>query len=296
MHSCNEQPAREEYETTAAPNEPNNPTNPTKPNKLNKLNKPDKPTIRLKLQLAYVGTDFHGWQLQDGTRTVQGCLEEAFAQLAGRAVRVHGAGRTDAGVHALGQVAHVLVPAERANLPWHRALNALLPPDVCVVGVQTVPDSFHARFDAVRKTYSYTLWTEPAYILPQRRAFVWPVGCLDTDAMVQAAKHLVGRRDWAAFQNQGTPVRSTVRTVLDVHPERGVRQHETVWFFSADGFLKQMVRNMMGCLVMVGKGKLSPAQVDAILQQGSRASAPATAPARGLCLEQVEYPASSEDL
>ncbi|SDB35807.1 tRNA pseudouridine38-40 synthase [Desulfonatronum thiosulfatophilum] len=278
MYSCNDRPAREESETIAAFNSSDKASE-----------EPIEPTTRLKLQLAYAGTDFHGWQLQDGARTVQGCLEKALAQLVGRPVRVHGAGRTDAGVHALGQVAHVQVPARRGNLPWQRALNALLPQDVCVVEVQIVPDSFHARFDANRKTYSYTLWTEPTYVLPQRKGYVWPVGRLDLEAMVQASKYLVGRRDWSAFQNRGTPVRSTVRTVFDVHPEIGGRPNETVWFFSADGFLKQMVRNMMGCLVTVGKGKLCADQVEAILRQGSRASAPATAPARGLCLERVEY-------
>jgi tRNA pseudouridine38-40 synthase len=114
-------------------------------------------SIRLKFQVAYVGTDFHGWQLQNGARTVQGCLEEALEQLAGRSVRVHGAGRTDAGVHALGQVAHVDVPAARRDLPWQRALNALLPPDVTIVRLEQIAETFHARFDAIQKTYSYTL-------------------------------------------------------------------------------------------------------------------------------------------
>lgn len=245
--------------------------------------------IRLKLQLAYVGTNFHGWQLQDGARTVQGCLEAALGRLAGRPVRVHGAGRTDSGVHALGQVAHVDVPADRADLPWQRALNALLPLDLCVVRIESVSQTFHARFDAVHKTYSYTLWTEADYILPQRRAFVWQTGKLDEQAMAQAAGILVGRKDWSAFQNQGTPVRSAVRTVLDIHAEPGQHPRETVWFLTADGFLKQMVRNIMGCLVMVGRGRVTVDDVEVILRQRRRALAPATAPAQGLCLEQVAY-------
>lgn len=247
-------------------------------------------SVRLKLTLAYLGAGFHGWQLQAGARTVQGCLEQALAQLAGENVRVHGAGRTDAGVHALGQVAHVDVPASKADLPWQRALNALLPPDLAVVHVARASPTFHARFDAVRKTYSYTLWTEPGYLLPQRRPFVWPTGPLDQEAMTAAARKLEGRRDWSAFQNKGTPVRSSMRTVYDFHCEAGSRPEEAIWLISADGFLKQMVRNIMGCLVMVGKGRLSPAQMLELTEQGRRESAPATAPARGLCLERVDYP------
>lgn len=245
--------------------------------------------IRLKFQVAYVGTGFHGWQLQDGARTIQGCLEAALERLAGRPVRVHGAGRTDAGVHALGQVAHVDVPATRRDLPWQRALNALLPPDATIVHLERVPATFHARFDATQKNYSYTLWHEPRWLLPQRRAYAWQVGELDRDVMTQAARKLVGCRDWSAFQNQGTPVRSPVRTVRDIHCKADTSPHESVWLFTADGFLKQMVRNLMGCLVMVGKGRLTTDQVMEILAQGRRESAPATAPARGLCLERVDY-------
>ncbi|SMP42298.1 tRNA pseudouridine38-40 synthase [Desulfonatronum zhilinae] len=247
------------------------------------------PAIRLKFQVAYIGTGFHGWQLQDGARTVQGCLEAALERLAGRPVRVHGAGRTDAGVHALGQVAHVDVPANRRDLPWQRALNALLPPDVTIVRLEQVSETFHARFDAIQKTYTYTLWHEPRWLLPQRRAYVWQVGELDRDAMAQSALKLLGRRDWSAFQNRGTPVRSPVRTVQDIHVRAGIYPQESVWLFTADGFLKQMVRNLMGCLVMVGKGRLTTDQVMNILAQGRRESAPATAPARGLCLERVDY-------
>lgn len=254
------------------------------------------PSIRLKLQVAYIGTGFHGWQLQDGVRTVQGCLETALERLAGRSVRVHGAGRTDAGVHALGQVAHVDVPATRRDLPWQRAMNALLPPDVTIARLEQVSETFHARFDAIQKTYSYTLWHETRWLLPQHAPYVWQVGELDRDAMSQTARKLIGRRDWSAFQNQGTPVRSPVRTVRDIHCKPGVHPRESVWLFTADGFLKQMVRNLMGCLVMVGKGRLSTDQVLAILGQRRRETAPATAPARGLCLERVDYAGGSGEI
>lgn len=246
-------------------------------------------TVRLRLVVAYAGTAFHGWQLQAGDRTVQGVLEGALAVLAGGAVRVVGSGRTDAGVHALGQVAHADVPAVRAGLPWRKAINALLPRDVAVVAAGPAPPGFHARFWARRKTYAYTLWTEPEFVIPQRRPFVWNCGPVDGAAMAEAARMCLGTHDFAAMQNAGTEVKSTVRTLIAAVPGPGATPFETCWRFTADGFLKQMVRNLMGCLVAVGKGKVSPEDVRSLLSEGDRTRAPATAPARGLCLESVEY-------
>lgn len=245
--------------------------------------------VRLRLVVAYDGSRFHGWQLQAGDRTVQGVLEAALATLAGRPVRAIGSGRTDAGVHALGQVVHADVPRKRAGLPWRRALNALLPGDAAVVEAGPAPPGFHARFGAVRKTYAYTLWAEPEFVFPHRRPYVWACGPVDREAMDLAAREFLGRRDFAAMQNTGTDVGSTVRTLESVAAWPGQTPFETVWRFTADGFLKQMVRNLMGCLVAVGKGKVSPARVRSLLTEGDRTLAPATAPARGLCLESVEY-------
>ncbi|NMC48546.1 MAG: tRNA pseudouridine(38-40) synthase TruA [Desulfovibrio sp.] len=245
--------------------------------------------VRLRLVVAYQGTRFHGWQLQAGDRTVQGVLEEALAVLAGVPVRAVGSGRTDAGVHALGQTVHVDVPRDRAGLPWRRALNALLPDDVAVVAAETAPEGFHARFGALRKTYAYTLWTEPEFVWPQRRPFVWACGPVDPAVMEAAALEFTGTRDFAAMRNVGTAIATTVRTVFSVTRLPGATPFETVWRFTADGFLKQMVRNMMGCLVAAGKGKVSPGDVRSLITEGDRTRAPATAPARGLCLESVEY-------
>ncbi|QLA17883.1 tRNA pseudouridine(38-40) synthase TruA [Desulfolutivibrio sulfoxidireducens] len=249
----------------------------------------DHPVVRLRLVLAYDGTRFHGWQLQAGDRTVQGVVEKALEVLAGVPVRAIGSGRTDAGVHALGQTAHADVPADRAGLPWRRAVNALLPEDVAVVSAEIAPAGFHARFGAVQKTYAYCLWTEPEFVWPQRRPFVWACGPVDMAAMNAAAREFVGTRDFAAMQNTGTEIASTVRTVFSITPTPGTTPFETIWRFTADGFLKQMVRNMVGCLVAVGKGKVSPEDVRSLLTEGDRTRAPATAPARGLCLEAVEY-------
>ena len=244
---------------------------------------------RIKLTLAYDGTGFSGWQLQPRDRTVQGELESALARILGSPARVHGSGRTDAGVHALGQVAHFDCPDGRADLPWQRALNATLPPDVRVVEAAPADDGFHARYSARSKTYEYALWHEPGYCLPQRRAFVWACGPVDFAAMEAAAGELAGEHDFAAFQNVGTPVKSTVRTLASLTRHPGATPQESVWRFEADGFLKQMVRNLMGCLVACGKARLALPEVRAILLSGDRSSAPATAPPQGLTLIGPEY-------
>ena len=250
--------------------------------------------IRLRFLLAYRGEGFHGWQLQPASqgRTVQGCLEEALFRLCGTPVRVHGSGRTDAGVHALGQVAHADAPEGKAGLPWRKALNALLPPDLSVLSAEPAPENFHARFSALSKTYSYTLWLEPGFVLPQREPFVWDAarhGAPDPALMEEAAAILTGERDFKAFQNAGTPVRNTVRVIHSISRHPGPTPFEEVWMFRANGFLKQMVRNLMGCMVAAGRGKVSPLHIRSLLTEPDRTRAPATAPAKGLCLEHVEY-------
>jgi len=246
---------------------------------------------RLKIILAYQGTHFAGWQYQpEGQgRSVQACLEEALSRLAGRFVRAIGASRTDSGVHALHQVAHADVPAERARIPWQRALNALLPRDMAVVAVEAAPPGFHARRAAAIKTYAYALWLEPSFLLPQRRPFVWNTGPLDLEAMDQAARAFLGVHDFAAFQNAGTPVARTVREILSLERHPGPTPHEVVWRVRGPGFLKQMVRNMVGCLVHAGRGKANAETVRFLLKAKNRALAPATAPAWGLCLEHMEF-------
>ncbi|WP_419785918.1 tRNA pseudouridine(38-40) synthase TruA [Pseudodesulfovibrio sp.] len=244
---------------------------------------------RVKLVIAYEGTDFSGWQLQARDRTVQGELEGALARLVGVPVRAHGSGRTDAGVHAMGQVVHFDCAEDRMGLPWRRALNALLPPDVRVLDAEPVSDDFHARYSAEYKTYEYVLWHEAGYCLPQRRRFVWNCGPVDFTAMEAAAALLVGEHDFSAFQNVGTPVKSTVRTIFDLSRHAASDPRESVWRFTANGFLKQMVRNIMGCLVACGRGFLPVLQVRQILDSGDRSKAPATAPPQGLSLVCLKY-------
>lgn len=253
---------------------------------------------RIRLTLAYDGTRFHGWQVQDvpagEPRTVQGEVEKALARIAERPLRVHGSGRTDTGVHALAQIAHFDAPEAKAHIPWQKALNALMPDDVRVLDAKTAPADFHARYSAVSKTYAYSFWAGGRYVLPQRRNFTWSPGTLDIPAMEEAAALLTGTHDFAAFQNTGTEVASTERTVTELArgevPDLGAVGAEMVWRISADGFLKQMARNIFGLLAAIGRGKFPPAEAAKALACRDRSLAGyATAPARGLTLVQVGY-------
>ncbi len=248
---------------------------------------------RIKLIIAYVGTDFHGWQTQAAPPgqqeqpTIQSAIMRAVTELTGRRIHVHGAGRTDSGVHARRQVAHMDAPDLRID--WQMALNTRLPPSIRIVAAEEVDPRFHAQHSAVGKTYRYALWLDRRFTPPHLYPFVWNCGPLDEDAMLAAAGSLQGRHDFSAVRNAGTEVDSAVRTVTLVAREPVRKEFLRVWRFEADGFLKQMVRNMMGLLVRVGQHKVPVEEVAAILARGDRRHAGVTAPARGLCLHRVRY-------
>ena len=253
---------------------------------------------RLKLTIAYVGTQYHGWQTQARKNasplpTIQNIIEDAVAHVLGERVHVHGAGRTDAGVHAEAQVAHLDVPESRARMDWQLALNTLLPRDIRIADAVLVPDTFHAQHSAVRKTYEYRLWLSKRYTPPQLYPFVWACGPVDVERMDEGSRYLLGKRDFASLKNAGTDLRTTVRTILSITrtPEGPLPEGclELTWRFEADGFLKQMVRNTMGLLVAVGRGKLEPADIPGILDACDRRIAPLTAPACGLTMKKVWY-------
>jgi len=244
----------------------------------------------IKVTLAYDGTNYHGFQEQRGTRfrTVQGVLEDRLSRLAKSPIRVIGAGRTDAGVHARGQVINFAagnwpVPAERVAY----ALNSLLPGDIVALDAVEVPESFHARFSAVAKTYRYTIyngkWQSPflrlySYHVPKP---------LDHAAMQKAACCLEGRHDFSAFRALGTPVKSTVRTLYQA---RVTREGDLVYVdLRADGFLYHMARMITGTLIRVGLGKLPAGEVAGILESRDSLKGGPTAPARGLSLEKIDY-------
>lgn len=243
---------------------------------------------RIRLTVAYVGTRYHGWQIQKNGRSIQEALETRISRICGKPVRVHGSGRTDAGVHATGQVAHFDAPDGNA-IPWQKALNSMLPEDIAVVDARAAEPGFHARFSAVSKRYAYTLWTDPRFVLPQRAPFVWSVRGLNLEAMDRAAALLAGTHDFASFQNAGTELKTTIRTLEPIIRVPGLCPGEWILHFQADGFLKQMVRNLTAFLVEVGRGRLCPEDGPRLFRTRDRRLAPATAPPQGLCLEEVFY-------
>jgi tRNA pseudouridine38-40 synthase len=241
----------------------------------------------LKLTLAYDGTSYVGWQRQAAGESIQGLLERALMPFDGTPIVVHGAGRTDAGVHALGQVASLQFAPAHDPATVLKALNARLPVDVRVLAVEVVPDDFHARFSATGKTYRYQIRNAPI-ANPFERLYEWHLSePLDIPAMQQAARALVGRHDFAAFQSAGTEVSSTVRTMhrAEVRGENDVLTFE----ISGDGFLRHMVRALAGTLVDVGRGTRAPENMARLLGGAARSDAGATAPPHGLFLMSVHY-------
>jgi tRNA pseudouridine38-40 synthase len=249
--------------------------------------------LNYRLTLAYDGSDFAGWQAQaaGGGRTVQGTVEDALATLTGGArVAVAGAGRTDAGVHALGQVASFALASPWDPADLQRALNAVLPDDVRVLDAAECADEFHARRSATGKLYRYTLDTGPVQ-LPTRRRFAGHVPWTLDERTAQAAAALfVGGHDFASLASSGGSVKTTVRTVTrsEVRREDG-RADTWIYEVEATGFLRRMVRSMVGAIVEAGRGAWTVERLGEALQARDRRTWPAPAAARGLTLVRVSY-------
>lgn len=267
----------------------------------------------LKVTLAYDGSAYCGWQRQARGVSVQGLLEEALSRIEGSPVTVHGAGRTDAGVHALGQVASAVAATALDTRTLRRAMNSMLPPDVRVIEVEDTPEGFHARFSAKDKTYEYWIF-EGDVQPPFARAWSWHrTYRLDLSAMDQAAGALVGTHDWSVFQSSGTGVRSAIRTLthasVRVEPVHAGPVGLTdgrdpaaspsnadgrfiVFRVEANGFLRHMVRAIAGTLVEIGEGRRAADSIPALIASRDRVLAGPTAPALGLVLVGVDYGAS----
>jgi tRNA pseudouridine38-40 synthase len=249
--------------------------------------------VNYKLLLQYDGTEFHGWQIQGDLRTVQGELTQALSLIDGRSVNVHGSGRTDAGVHAEGQVASVEIQREISTEKLRAATNANIGKDVRVLSVESVPDDFHARYSALEKTYVYRIVNGPVISPFWWRYAHQDARPLDLDRMRQSAEVLLGKHDWTAFSAAQSDVEDRVRTVTQVEiSERADERSPSPLIeikVSAEGFLRYMVRAIAGTLMAVGRGELDHDAIVEAVETGARPTAAVTAPACGLTLLSVRY-------
>lgn len=242
----------------------------------------------VKLTITYDGTNYCGWQVQPNKITIQEVIEKALLTLTGEKIKVIGSGRTDAGVHAEGQVAHF--KREKENIPPEKfalALNIILPDDVKIVKSERADDDFSARRSAKRKTYVYRTYVSTA-ILPLKDRYALQLEKQpDVSAMKECAKLIEGEHDFKAFCSSGTSVKTTVRTVYSIDIEE--RGNEIIFSVTGNGFLYNMVRIIVGTLLAVGRGKIGKKEVEDMLATGKRALGGKTIPAKGLTLLSVEY-------
>jgi tRNA pseudouridine38-40 synthase len=244
-------------------------------------------TVRLLIQ--YDGTEYVGWQRQPTGPSIQGVLEEALGRIEGRAVAIHGAGRTDAGVHAEGQVASARISSPLDDATLMRALNANLPATVRVQGVDTAADDFHARFSAVAKTYEYRIWNGAA-VPPFLRLYTWQVPQpLDLDLLRSATAALPGTHDFSAFQGSGTTTNTPVRTIVSAQWHDARPAAPLVFEITGRGFLRHMVRSLAGTLVEIGLQRRPAGDIARLLESGCRSDVGRTAPPCGLFLVRVDY-------
>ena len=238
--------------------------------------------------VEYDGTAYHGWQRQKADRTIQGEIEKALTTMTGKPVSLAGSGRTDAGVHAIGQTASFSSDAGLSPDIYLKGLNSLLPDDILIRVCESMDPAFHARYDARSKLYQYRILNRDMPSILERH-YVWHIRQrLSLKAMQKATTYFVGEHDFKAFEGTGSPRTSTVRHVIRAGM-RQTRDNQILFDIEADGFLRYMVRNIVGTLVDVGKGRILGEDVKEILLSGDRSLAGATAPAKGLFIMQVNY-------
>ena len=245
-------------------------------------------TKNFKIIVEYDGTRYHGWQRQKEDATIQGEIEKALLIMTTKRVVLNGSGRTDAGVHALGQTANFHCDTDIEPGAFLKGLNSLLAEDIVIRDCRQVDDAFHARYNVISKIYHYQIFNHP---VPSafKRLYVWSIRKqLNTKAMRSAISDLIGSHDFKAFEGVGSPRTHTTRHVMAADLAESANRLLT-FRIEADGFLRFMVRNIVGTLVDVGLGKTSPAEFKQILKSRDRTKAGPTAPARGLCLMEVKY-------
>lgn len=243
--------------------------------------------MRIALGVEYDGSGYNGWQSQPDVPNVQDALQLALSGIAGEGVDVLAAGRTDTGVHALEQVVHFDTGVDRPLSAWVRGTNALLPKDVAVLWALPVADEFHARFSAQARSYQYVLVNRPSRVGVHHGKVGWFHAPLDVGSMREAAGHLLGRHDFSSFRSAECQAKTPVKHLqrLDIR-----RQGDTIIFdLTADAFLHHMVRNILGCLVYVGKGKHPPQWTKEVLEHRNRTHAAPTFAPDGLYLKRIHY-------
>jgi len=241
-----------------------------------------------KIIIEYDGTRYHGWQRQKKDITIQGEIEKALGIMTAKHIVVNGSGRTDAGVHARGQVANFLCDTDLSPRVFQKGLNSLLPEDIVIRECRQVEDTFHARYDVKSKTYHYKIFNHPVPAA-MNRSYVWSIRKqLNIMAIRSAVSYIIGSHDFKAFEGTGSPRAHTTRHVMAADLIKSDNRLLT-FRIEADGFLRFMVRNIVGTLVDVGLDKTLPAEFKQILESRDRSKAGATAPPRGLCLMEVKY-------
>jgi tRNA pseudouridine38-40 synthase len=244
--------------------------------------------MRIAMGVEYDGTAFHGWQTQGDVNTVQERLEEALSKVADHPVKVQCAGRTDAGVHGLGQVVHFDSDSPRSPRNWTLGVNVNLPRDISVSWVQQVADEFHARFSATSRSYRYIILNRSTRSALWAKRAVWIHRPLDETRMQAAACHLVGTHDFSSYRAQGCQAKSPVRTVTELEVRR--EEERIIIDISANAFLHHMVRNIAGVLIAIGEGDRPVEWSKEVLEYRNRTLGGVTAPPQGLYLVRIEYP------
>jgi tRNA pseudouridine38-40 synthase len=245
----------------------------------------------IKLTLAYDGTAYAGWQVQSYKNTIQQIVEAAISKIASEPIRVTASGRTDAGVHALGQVVGFRTESRLSTEVFVRALNAELPRDIAVLDAAEAPEGFHATLHAKRKRYRYLIYDGSVRdVFRRQTAWHCPRG-VDAEAMHRAAQALCGTHDFSSFETQGSPRKTSIRTVFEISVRRGFdgNEHLVAVEVEADGFLYNMVRTIVGTLVKVGRHARNESSVAEVLSARDRRAAGPTAPPQGLFLVEVKY-------